>query len=144
MPIPETEGAPVGTEESFPEFVEEISDDSVDGLGEIALHNEETPGPVASEPAEISELEEIDLSEPKPAKEASPEASPEDLLVEEVAPSDSQTPEPVPNRIKDEVRSVLSYLDKLLESLPEEKIEEFAKSEHFETYKRLFEELGLV
>jgi len=35
-------------------------------------------------------------------------------------------------------------MDKLLESLPEEKIEEFAKSEHFETYKKLFKDLGLV
>ncbi|MBN1243211.1 MAG: hypothetical protein JXA15_10965 [Spirochaetales bacterium] len=46
--------------------------------------------------------------------------------------------------LRDEVRNVLSYLDKLLDSLPDDKIEEFARSEHFETYKRLFEELGLV
>jgi len=38
----------------------------------------------------------------------------------------------------------LSYLDKLLDSLPEDKIEEFANSEYFDTYKKLFEELGLV
>jgi hypothetical protein len=35
-------------------------------------------------------------------------------------------------------------MDQLLESLPEDKIEEFAKSEYYETYKKLFEELGLV
>jgi hypothetical protein len=35
-------------------------------------------------------------------------------------------------------------MDQLLESLPEDKIEEFAKSEYFDTYKKLFEELGLV
>ena len=46
--------------------------------------------------------------------------------------------------LKDEVKKVLSYMDHLLESLPEEKIEEFAKSEHFDTYKKLFKELGLV
>ncbi len=46
--------------------------------------------------------------------------------------------------LRDEVRNVLSYLDKLLDSLPDDKIEEFARSEHFETYKRLFEELGLA
>jgi hypothetical protein len=34
-------------------------------------------------------------------------------------------------------------MDQLLESLPEEKIEEFANSEYFETYKKLFDELGL-
>ncbi|HUX41194.1 MAG TPA: hypothetical protein VMV83_08540 [Rectinemataceae bacterium] len=47
-------------------------------------------------------------------------------------------------KLKSDIRSVLSYLDRLLESLPEEKIEEFAHSEHFDTYKKLFEELGLV
>jgi pilus assembly protein FimV len=47
-------------------------------------------------------------------------------------------------RLKSEIRSVLSYLDKLLDSLPEAKIEEFARSEYFDTYKKLFEELGLV
>jgi hypothetical protein len=34
-------------------------------------------------------------------------------------------------------------MDHLLESLPEDKIEEFANSEHFNVYKRLFSELGL-
>ena len=45
---------------------------------------------------------------------------------------------------RSEIKTVLSYLDKLLDSLPEAKIEEFARSEHFDTYKKLFEELGLV
>jgi len=34
-------------------------------------------------------------------------------------------------------------MDQLLESLPEDKIREFAKSEHFDVYKKLFEELGI-
>ncbi len=71
---------------------------------------------------------------------------------EVLAPAEEAVPEPAPaeaasvedDRLKTEIRSVLSYLDKLLDSLPEEKIEEFAKSEYFDTYKRLFEELGLV
>jgi hypothetical protein len=49
-----------------------------------------------------------------------------------------------PSGMKDELKKVLSYMDHLLESLPEEKIEEFAKSEYFDTYKKLFKELGLV
>jgi uncharacterized protein TP_0179 len=35
-------------------------------------------------------------------------------------------------------------MDQLLENLPEEKIMEFAKSEQFITYKKLFTELGLA
>jgi hypothetical protein len=50
----------------------------------------------------------------------------------------------IPNDIKQELKTVLSYMDQLLESLPEDKIEEFAKSEYFDTYKKLFKELGLV
>ncbi len=55
--------------------------------------------------------------------------------------SDEETP--IPENLKGELRSVLNYMDKLLESLPEEKIQEFAASEHFKVYRRLFEELGL-
>jgi hypothetical protein len=50
----------------------------------------------------------------------------------------------IPSGFKNELKTVLSYMDHLLESLPEEKIEEFAKSEYFDTYKKLFKELGLV
>ncbi len=49
----------------------------------------------------------------------------------------------IPGDLREEIRSVLHYMDQLLEALPEEKIQEFAESEHFEVYKRLFEELGL-
>ncbi len=51
--------------------------------------------------------------------------------------------EEIPSEIRSEIRSVLSYMDQLLESLPEEKIQEFANSEHFDVYKKLFEELGI-
>jgi hypothetical protein len=46
--------------------------------------------------------------------------------------------------LKKELKTVLSYMDRLLDSLPEEKIAEFAKSEYFDSYKKLFKELGLV
>lgn len=46
--------------------------------------------------------------------------------------------------VKEELKAVLQYMDKLLASLPDDKIQEFAESEHFEVYKRLFEELGLI
>lgn len=49
----------------------------------------------------------------------------------------------IPLELKEEIKSVLAYMDQLLESLPENKIEEFAKSEYFDTYKKLFEELGI-
>jgi hypothetical protein len=49
----------------------------------------------------------------------------------------------VPPAVRMELKDVLVYMDKLLESLPEEKINEFAQSEHYTTYRKLFEELGI-
>ncbi|GHV79000.1 hypothetical protein AGMMS49944_07910 [Spirochaetia bacterium] len=62
-----------------------------------------------------------------------------DIPAEETADSDME----IPSGIKLELKNVLEYMDKLLESLPEEKIEEFAQSEHYVTYKKLFDELGI-
>jgi pilus assembly protein FimV len=45
---------------------------------------------------------------------------------------------------KKELLTVLNYMDQLLEALPEEKIEEFARSDQFEIYKKVFKDLGLV
>ena len=45
--------------------------------------------------------------------------------------------------LKKDIKSVLLYMDQLLENLPEDKIIEFAKSDEFTTYKKLFSELGL-
>ena len=59
------------------------------------------------------------------------------LLFDVVADSFTKSNEP------SEIKSVLLYMDQLLENLPEEKIMEFAKSEEFTTYKKLFSELGL-
>jgi hypothetical protein len=75
---------------------------------------------------------------------------PEDVLPEEEEspPRNDAVPEPELSGLlggfKKELKQVLSYMDQLLESLPEEKIEEFAQSEYFDTYKKLFKELGLV
>lgn len=43
-----------------------------------------------------------------------------------------------------DLKRLLSYLDKLLESLPEDRIDEFARSEYFELYRKVFERFDLV
>ena len=55
----------------------------------------------------------------------------------------TEQPANIPQNMRDEIKSVLAYMDQLLENLPEEKIVEFAQSEHFPVYKKLFNELGL-
>jgi hypothetical protein len=70
----------------------------------------------------------------------------EEATVEKIPEKDTPVSEPesIPQYIKQELKTVLSYMDHLLESLPDEKIEEFARSDYFDTYKKLFKELGLV
>lgn len=89
------------------------------------------------------EIEEEAATEKEPAiHEELPEAVVE--LDAEAPKEAAETEAPsIPDDLKGEVRSVLKYLDQLLEALPEDKIKEFADSEYFTMYKKLFEELGL-
>ncbi|TFG84901.1 MAG: hypothetical protein E4H20_01835 [Spirochaetales bacterium] len=90
-------------------------------------------------PQEIGPIEELEpMAPPKPAvkKPAAAKAEP--------VPTAIKADSPVPDKLKGDIKSVLVYLDQLLASLPEEKIEEFASSEYYETYRKLFDELGLL
>jgi hypothetical protein len=85
------------------------------------------------------------------AEDISLDEIPEAVLPEEDKPAAAEIERPeepevsaLPGNFKTELKQILSYMDQLLESLPEEKIEEFAKSEYFDTYKKLFKELGLI
>jgi hypothetical protein len=107
---------------------------------------ESTAGPVAGETASdeletIPPLDDLDTSVDElaetPVTTTTPAASAD-------APAATTGDMQLPPGLKEEIKSVLGYMDQLLESLPEEKIEEFAKSEYFAIYKKLFEELGLV
>ena len=57
--------------------------------------------------------------------------------------TDAESESAATTDLKQDIKSVLLYMDQLLENLPEEKIVEFAKSDEFVTYKKLFSELGL-
>jgi hypothetical protein len=85
---------------------------------------------------------------PAPAPQAAPAPAAPAIKAEE-APKPMGRPDgkggfELPSELKSELRNILSYMDQLLESLPEEKIEEFAKSEYFDSYRKLFKDLGLV
>jgi len=93
------------------------------------------------------ELEDITL-DLNPDASIDPEGLPEAPPVQVVEDMPDRAPgksgKESPEALKGDIKSVLQYMDRLLESLPEDKIEEFARSDHFAVYKRLFEELGLV
>ncbi len=44
---------------------------------------------------------------------------------------------------RDELKRMISYLDGLFDQLPEDAIREFSRSEYFDLYKRIMDELGL-
>lgn len=122
-------------EESSEETIsEEAVTDDIFGTEEPSV--EETSAepafeeePVVEEPIE-PETEETQVEEPVIEETEVPEA-------------EENTSKEIPQDLKQEIKSVLSYMDQLLENLPEDKISEFAQSEHFVTYKKLFQELGL-
>ena len=112
----------------------------------LSYISEDKDNPVKTEsPAEES-IGDLDLPSPS-LDDIDEEPVIEETLIEEPIESNVIS-EPAPNGeipgdLKQEIKSVLSYMDQLLENLPEEKISEFAQSEHFVTYKKLFQELGL-
>lgn len=89
---------------------------------------------------EIDPFEELTKEDPPITESLTEEKI--DYLSEEPLPEELAK-DAVSGDLKEEIKSVLSYMDQLLENLPEEKIAEFAKSEQFNTYKKLFKELGL-
>ena len=103
----------------------------------------ETQSEAAEPIEELNALSEDTI--PELEKEVDNESAPVSIKQETLLQAASKKRETIsiPLELKNEIKSVLAYMDQLLEALPEKKIEEFAKSEYFETYKHLFEELGI-
>ncbi|MGC8770309.1 MAG: hypothetical protein ACP5Q5_03535 [Brevinematia bacterium] len=80
------------------------------------------------------EIEGIDniFEEPVPGKSFSESAGVIDDKLESLSPE-----------TKEELKTVLKYLDNLLEELPEDKIKEFAKSEYYDLYVKILDKLGI-
>jgi pilus assembly protein FimV len=111
---------------------------------------EETSKAAPPEEVEISFEGDLEQDAEALAQLAKPVAEPEEQLLEaeeaESAPAAAGKAAPsagIPDNMKDEIRTVLKYMDHLLEALPDEKIQEFASSDYFVMYKKLFEDLGL-
>jgi len=118
-------------------------------IGELESLADEA-GPEETPQKEIEISFEGDLAKDVEALQASVESGASEE--EEVAEAEEVTDVPaaeaadfagVPDNLKDEIRTVLKYMDHLLEALPDEKIQEFASSDYFVMYKKLFEDLGL-
>ena len=142
----EPENAEISEEPAVSEIPTEKADESTidepfdfgnestadNGEKSIAISNDELENLLAPEPSISESLTDANLdylaSDAEIGKAETEEANPTSTI---------------PGNLQKEIKSVLSYMDQLLENLPEDKIAEFAQSEQFETYKKLFKELGL-
>lgn len=128
-----------------PKVSESISDENIDYLNADKSDSEEKTEE-SDDAEEIPETEPevtMENEEPEASETIEPEEIPSDSAEETVAAETKQDDKQLPDDLKNDVKSVLLYMDQLLENLPEDKIMEFAKSEQFSTYKKLFSELGL-
>jgi hypothetical protein len=132
--IDELSDEPAGTETDESETAPSTDAEPAGDTGSQEEEEELEPLDIEVEPASNQDWGQEDRgwSKPEQREPAEPQQS-----------AGSASHESMPEDLRSEIRSVLSYMDQLLESLPEEKIQEFANSEYFDTYRRLFEELGL-
>ena len=130
--LPEEIDIPTETE---PEDTTASRSETIEDVAEIEFPESLTEEEITDEPAETV-FESEQWIQP-----------PIDILTDDQVtaepPVTAQETESIPANLKEDIKSVLAYMDQLLDNLPEEKIEEFARSEHFELYKKLFTELGL-
>ena len=116
-------------------FTPEEAEQNVNSEEVLELpESEETENAKENESAEEVETEKTEATQENISE-------PEELSSEEPETKESKD---ISDDLKTEIKSVLSYMDQLLENLPENKIAEFAQSEQFDTYKKLFKELGLA
>lgn len=162
----DTHGVDLHTEEPSPvaeidediELLESVDDDDtyINSTEPVEFHPDDIPTSLddslfveAAEPERVvaePEPEPPAINMEKPVPPARPQTimePPQPADVPVAQSSNLAAPE-VSDKLKHDVKSVLLYLDQLLASLPEEKIEEFASSEYYDTYKRLFDDLGLL
>ena len=115
-----------------PSISETLTDEKLDYLSKAPEESEQNEN--SEELLELPESEETEATE---------KVEPENLQEVKEEPETKESKD-ISDNLKSEIKSVLSYMDQLLENLPENKIAEFAQSEQFDTYKKLFKELGLA
>ena len=130
--------------DSEKDISEQLSDENVDYLksDENVIESDmENMSSAINESETLSEsmIPNIDATMEDPFPPIESVIDHDERVEKQEAPSDTL----ISIDLKNDIKSVLLYMDQLLENLPEEKIMEFAKSEQFGTYKRLFNELGL-
>ena len=139
----------IQTEEAEDDFnFETVEEDTTEELPVEEEVEEIIEEPVAEEIFEPEEVPTVDAIEDDFASDELVAMKSDDSLSPDHIDYLTEKDEPVLDddanaELKKDIKSVLLYMDQLLENLPEDKIIEFAKSDEFTTYKKLFSELGL-
>jgi hypothetical protein len=97
---------------------------------EDAVEETSTGAPRANEPT------------PEPGQKEEPEKEFANLSETSVS-SSKESYDNITSYLTRELKRILAYMDQVLDSLPDDKIEAFTQSEHFTTYKQIFKNLGL-
>jgi hypothetical protein len=100
--------------------------------------------PTEEEPVSEEDFGVLVVDEPSVETTGEAEEPHEEAVVQEAVSTETEDISGIPRQLKQELKTVLSYMDQLLEALPDEKIEEFARSEYYDTYKKLFKDLGIT
>jgi len=111
----------------------EVSDDFSDD--EIADMHEEIFSQHESIP-EVIETSPVTIADSPVIPAAAAVAVTEDVATSEIVQG-------LTDETKEDVKTVLSYLDNLFDDLPDDKVKEFAGSEYYDIYNRLFKKLGI-
>jgi pilus assembly protein FimV len=134
--------------------LEAVAEESAPAPGaaiEIDFERAAAPAEAGTGAGDIEALEAVeDLEEVPEALEEAPAA--EKPSRAPGPPRPARQPESAPaagpalmldEGLKNDLKNVLGVIDELLYALPEKKIREFAKSDHFKVYEKLFSDLGL-
>ncbi|MCS7298824.1 MAG: hypothetical protein RMJ37_02525 [Spirochaetia bacterium] len=128
----------VGVEEIIIEQPQQAEEILGIGFGEDVSKEEEIS--LSSETYSEEVISEIGVAEIPTESEVTAEES---IITEERASVVEEAIDTLPEQDKEDIRKILTYLDKLLESLPEDKIKEFASSEYYDLYIRIFDKLKI-
>jgi hypothetical protein len=132
--LPDIKEEDSGLADSADEPVRDLADDGLTGVIPEGFEENAEEAPISGDDDLEAFADDLSID----GGEASPASA------DKAAKADAGKDIDISANFKSELKSVLSYMDHLLESLPEDKIEEFAKSEYFDSYKKIFKELGLV
>ena len=121
------------------------SEDTIDELEEVESTEDEAQSPHDTEiqEKEIQEDEELAELESVEAESATPVIATQSVQAEGGESSDDEEPLIFRRVNRARMRSIMQYIDQILDDLPRGRIKEFANSQYFDIYQELFKELDI-